>query len=128
MKELKLKAYHKTLGVVHVLSIEFLNGLVEVSNGEKVYLFTLNEIELMQSTGICDKNGIEIYNGDIIKHFDDEILQVKWINDCARFFAISKYGIEREIPVGYELCKSSTKNMEVIGNMYENPELLEERK
>lgn len=83
----------------------------------------LEDIELIQYTGLKDKNNIEIYEGDIVKHFGDEILLVKWINDESQFYCLSSYGLKKDIIIGAKLSKISIKNIEVIGNIYENPEL-----
>ena len=80
--------------------------------------------ELTQCTGLKDKNGKEIYEGDILKlfhHYDtygkksvDEylILEVVWRNGGF------------EIGGGYIFCQDGADTWEVIGNVYENPELL----
>jgi hypothetical protein len=63
---------------------------------------------LMQCTGLLDKNGVEIYRGDIIEFPDGDIGEV--IFDNGMFCTT----VGCFIP-----------NIEVIGNIYENPELLE---
>ncbi len=95
---------------------------------KKGRLYLLKDIVLLQDTGLKDKNNKEICEGNIVRFFKDEILCVKWIKDEACFYALSKYGIENKIMVGAKINKTSVKNMEVIGNIYENPELLEETK
>ena len=71
-------------------------------------------IELMQYTGLKDKNGNEIYESDIVKRYANNGL-VKYIENK---FVIS-------IPVGKrEIIIGNLDNTEVIGNIYENPELL----
>ena len=77
--------------------------------------------KVMQFTGLKDKKGKEIYEGDILLHsFHSNYIQeslsskqvVQWHEDCCGFGLVLKI-----------LAKS--KNIEVIGNIYENPELLE---
>lgn len=82
--------------------------------------YGLKEWKLMQFTGLQDKNGKEIYEGDIISHFyyiGTETFEVKWIEEsCA-------YGLKsnNRVMMPTRFCE---KYMEVIGNIYENPELL----
>lgn len=67
--------------------------------------------ELMLFSGVHDKNKKEIYKGDIVI-VDDKIYEVKYL--FAQFF------IGLNMPIAYKRFKC-----EVIGNIYENPELLE---
>lgn len=68
----------------------------------------------MQSTGLHDRNGKEIWEGDIVMAIGNRIFKVEYDNDVAGFypFFINEYG-ERSTEV------------EVIGNIYEHRELLE---
>lgn len=68
---------------------------------------------LMQYTGLKDKNGKEIYEGDILgwEKFEGTKNQTRWI---------VQYNNER----GFKNWSSSDNDEIVIGNIYENPELL----
>ena len=76
-----------------------------------------------QYTGLKDKNGKEIYEGDIVKHEDGAVMIVKWIDKCAGF-VVTYRNLGDEIIDYITLVKCG----EVIGNIYENPELEAKRK
>lgn len=79
----------------------------------------------MQLTGILDKHGREIYEGDIIK-FEipryKAIWEVRWVN----------FGFRLVDGIGYRLLESDqypkvSEEGEIIGNIYENPSIIEEK-
>lgn len=81
---------------------------------------------IMQSTGLHDKNGKEIFEGDILGIETDEgVLNVNifWDSKHALFMFESKKYNEEELLA--ELVEDNTYPFEIIGNIYENPELLE---
>lgn len=81
---------------------------------------------IMQSTGLEDKNGKEIFEGDILAIETDEgILNVNifWDSKHALFMFESKKYNEKGLLA--ELVEDNTYPFEIIGNIYENPELLE---
>ena len=83
---------------------------------------------IMQSTGLKDKNGREIFEGDILAcKTDDEVinLNIFWDEEHALFMFESKKYNEQE-PLA-ELVEDNTYPFEIIGNIYENRELLEEK-
>ena len=108
------------------------NKMMEVRvidwNNEVVDLFNphieipLDKIELMQSTGLHDKNGKEIFEGDIVKMAKDVYSEPTYY-EIVRHRG-GAYRLESN-QHGCELWLRHT-NCEVIGNIYENPELLEE--
>ena len=78
---------------------------------------------LMQYTGLKDMNGIEIYEGDIVVQFrsqDHEVenYEVFWNKNRVGFWV--RIGNVTELPLTYR-----QRGVEIIGNIHENPELLE---
>ena len=91
------------------------------------YVF-VDYLVIMQSTGLRDKNGKEIFEGDILAcKTDDEVinLNVFWDEEHALFMFESKKYNEQE-PLA-ELVENNTYPFEIIGNVLENPELLEDK-
>ncbi|MCK9369525.1 YopX family protein [Candidatus Dojkabacteria bacterium] len=74
------------------------------------------DIEIMQYTGLKDKNGKEIYEGDILKCGNVEKFEVKWIVTEHKCFVQYGYPDTHNFHCSH-WC-------EVIGNIYENPELI----
>lgn len=82
------------------------------------YLLNKSKFKVMQYTGLYDKNGKEIYEGDIVK-----------VEFPGLFYGVVEYD-----PPEWRMRRKSgglwsfDERPEVIGNIYENPELLEEKK
>lgn len=87
------------------------------------YMWDSRNLEIMQYTGLKDKNGIEIYEGDIIK-VNGNLYEV-WHSGLA-FGLVDKNKDFFEYMC--QLCDMNGKVYEVIGNIYENPELLRDNK
>lgn len=112
MREIKFRAWHNIL-----------EKMVETDELSKFHInaFKFNGDEegciFMQYTGHKDKNGKEIYEGDLVSIFD-EICPIEWIQEDAFFGAVrpdgSWWGLDYDARI----------RMIVIGNRFENPELL----
>lgn len=76
-----------------------------------------------QYTGINDKNGKKVFEGDVLK-LKRHIYVIEWKNGC--LYASQKNFLKGNISARYLLIEGLVKDgAEVIGNVYENPELLE---
>ena len=84
---------------------------------------------IMQSTGLRDENGKEIFEGDIVT--DGESARVVQYHQTLGFYMFDEEGNERffsdyaTLEDFEEDAKIVSKILEIIGNVYENPELLE---
>ena len=116
----------------NLIGIDFLNKTVtfegytdgeEVDNFEK-YSFDEDDflykkdLKIMQYTGLKDKNNKEIYEGDILfESFSEEYFKVAFENGSFRA-EVDEYSLDLEDYA--HIC-------EVVGNIYENPELMEDK-
>lgn len=85
---------------------------------------SFKESVLMQSTGLFDEHGKEIFDGDILKTYDGELAKVFWNDDLAGWFVDFLYEIAELSEVAD--IQSSRSICAIVGNIYENPEFLEE--
>lgn len=96
------------------------NGIAEIDNNGTASGHT-GEYWINQCTGLKDKNGKLIYEGDIVEILGDEIPYViEYDEDRARFVIDSE--IDR---VCCDFDNYSGYELEIIGNIYENKELLQ---
>lgn len=100
---------------------------------EELYDICLSDVILMQSTGLKDKNGIEIYEGDIVRSnwydYDNNAYKKKgeviFVGAQSVIAYDSKFVLETG-EIEYDAHSLSyAENPEVIGNIYENSELLD---
>ncbi len=117
MRELKFRVWDTQ----NKCYVENKNGGIEWSIWELEHLLEYRDrVIIEQYTGLKDKNGKEIYEGDIVVNTyydDDEMYKVLWADDSVAF------GMESLDDM--ELYKLPLESLEVIGNIHENHELLE---
>ena len=117
-------------------SIDFVDETVTIPVYDKLdgeYLgdnvWGLNQVALMQSTGLFDKNGKEIFESDILKctSFDGSLWYetVSWDSTLAGF-ATQQNGYDATA-IRY-ITDSEAITVEIIGDIYQNQKLLEELK
>lgn len=76
-----------------------------------------------QYTGLTDKNGKKIFEGDIVKHFNNSEDNEKYVIGCIKWDQDScKFVKEKKDGAKYSINNKCT--YEVIGNIFDNPELL----
>ena len=127
MREIKFRAWDKeNQKMMKVSSLHLENKEISVKENGTFHLFRMKD--LMQYTGVKDKNGKEIYEGDIVKilkleGYGEYFDQVEYIAkiECR----ISEFSLQ---PLNTRLSDESIVETEVIGNIYENKNLLEENK
>ena len=96
--------------------------------GPEHYCITDEQIEIMQFTGLKDKNGVEIYEGDIIQIFSFEnpyrIASVVFDEYSAMWKVLPIEGQFIDIGYFWYCINSEHRSSEVIGNIHQHPELL----
>jgi hypothetical protein len=120
-REIKFRAWH--LGHKRIFTGNEVVSICFKSNHVLLYdqygWTTLATLDLMQFTGLHDKNGKEIYEGDVMKDRFGAISQIVFVNELASYRQLSKIGYS---PLSQNSIISD--NDLVIGNIYENPELI----
>ena len=143
MREIKFRAWDKLGKRMMEAGVVILDGYdhpygAHIIDMDKCSHF-MSDIELMQYVGLKDKHDWEIYEGDILTHesypFQDEgnynyHAVVRWLDDSAQFgyemwlANKDRRGISHGICEGFE-SENGRVEFEIIGNIYENPELIE---
>ena len=107
-------SHHKTMDLVESLKFSENGSIFEINTDN--YINIPNEdLTLMQFTGLLDKNGKEIWEGDIVHphHHKSRLRQVTWDETFAMFRLDT-----------LTLSTHHCQDMEVLGNIHEHPELI----
>lgn len=130
MNNLKFRVWDKKLKLLgNVSYIDFESKKMIYHNGFVSYYANFEDVEIMQSTGLFDKNGIEIFEGDIVNcgyllngspfgeldEYEEEKGVVKFVN-CG--FTI-KFKNDTNLFID---IMESCEDIEIISNIYENKE------
>jgi len=128
MREIKFRAWQKHhRKMLPVKIIDFNRNTITVDYGEKTIprfnTFDMENFELMQYTGLKDKYGKEIYEGDIVTEiYEGDIIFRP--NEVGRIEFSEDGSFLIRFPHHLARLNATWKPIEVIGNIYENPELL----
>lgn len=118
-REIKFRFYHKSFGMSAPVTLKE----IHLNDDHRCWALNPKPI-ILQYTGLKDKNGVDICEGDIIL-----ILDQYYYRDIKVPVVYSKGGFRAEFGSVYSLTDRGDKNIcQVIGNIYENPELLENNK
>lgn len=127
MRAIKFRAFEKVLKIMlPVNEIYFYEGKVwMVKLPTQVNRTDNSYIELMQFTGLLDKNGKEIYEGDIVRMPYNQVQEVKFGDGKMGQAGHGDYATY--LWSGFNLSGHGdfkVSDIEVIGNIYSNPDLL----
>ena len=108
-----------------VSDFENYRGFSVMTNTDGVSDIDVDKNTIGQYTGLIDRNGKKIFEGDIVKTKTCRLCEVYWFySPNMSGWDLKPVEFKNPAPTTYDLFKSD--NLEVVGNIYDNPELLEE--
>lgn len=125
----KFRAWDKTTSKLHVVNgIYCDNKKIHYIDDNRVRFVFFDNVIIMQSTGLFDKSGKEIYEGDVVQFEDcSEASHFLYINTGIVEWSQGSFTItNRESVIMEDLLDGEFLDVTIIGNIYENPKLLQE--
>lgn len=113
----KFRAFLKDTEQIVDVAMIFFDGVIKTENND---FYQFEDIILMQSTGLHDKNGVEIFEGDVVVDLTNKRYIVKYNKDFCAYFLYPIDDEEKFMAVYPNIV------LKIIGNVYESPELLGE--
>ena len=123
MNNLKFRAWdkiNKEMLKIDVIDF-FLKGIRVLENKDNSFFIKFSDVEIMQSTGLFDKNGTDIFEGDIVVKYENYFIITQRVSGCWKLLKKEYDGVWY-IDL-YDICDY----VEVVGNIYENKELIENK-
>jgi uncharacterized phage protein (TIGR01671 family) len=120
MREIRFRAWHKKDNKMYWVRAIHFDGYLDLDGDEEFSTFQapLDQVDLMQYTGLLDKNGKQIWEGDLMTREGEDWKDLVTFKDGA--FLLDDGGGVYDNFIG-----AGDLDFVVIGNCFENPELLE---
>lgn len=144
MREIKFRGmgingewYYGNLSIIkqRIKSMDIDPGSYISNKAGVPFAYSVRPETVGQYTGLKDKNGREIYEGDVVRNhrrYSNELLKVFWQEEVANYSSDGVYWTKevpgfrfKRINKGMMTVFVANVDLEVIGNIYEDPELLE---
>lgn len=114
MRKVRFRAWYKEGG--YMMPVEEIDFNQRLINKTGIWRW-FHEVDLMQYTGLKDKNGVEVYEGDIVRYFRNELAVIVYRDGGVDIRSLS-----------WKECEPLQRRLgeiEVIGDIYQNKDLLE---